>query len=153
MEGCGDFWAALSTEYGLAHEDTVVVNVEALPNSYSDHCGLNVEVWDTVVSDTQTLENIYTEVRRKVDRYIGEEVRTVNVVFQCKWEKHRSVAITEITTALFHRDDRIVEPATHLSKTNWGEWKCGRKDCPRHEWNQRKNDVLANARTIYAKVF
>ena len=85
MEGCGDFWAALSTEYGLAQEDTVVVNVEALPNAHSDHCGLNVEIWDTVVQDAQTLENIYKEVRWRVDRYLGEAVRTVNVIFQCKW--------------------------------------------------------------------
>ena len=115
------------------------------------HCGLNGDIWAAVVRESpEVLENIWKEMERKLTHYIDEDETKINLLFQCKWGKHRSVATAEITK--FMIGDAAKTPE-HLAKPRWGKYTCGRRWCECHDMNAKKQDVLGEARAIWRRVW
>ena len=153
-----DFWGFLSKNHGLEKLNTVVVNVENLSHVKDEvsqeHCGLHADIWETVVRvSAQELEDAWVEMARKINNYVDEDEEEVNVIFQCTWGKHRSVAAAEITKLMVEDEPRTKTWTEHLAKKNWGRWKCGRCSCRCHAMNDKKQDVLEHARAIWKKVW
>ena len=153
-----DFWEYLGNKHNLDKLNTVVVNVENLAHPpeeiCADHCGLNGDIWETVVTlSPEELERIWGEVARKINNFIDEDEEEVNVVLQCKWGKHRSVAAAEISQYMVLHDERGQALTEHLAKPNWGKRKCGRQWCKCHGMNAQKHQVLREALPIWKKIW
>ena len=137
-------------------KQVVLVNVEDFENvagGGKNHTGMHEDMWMRMATNERALLKVCRELKRQLDN-ISEDRMDIWIVFECAWEKHRSVAMAEMLEHIIHSTYAYKTTLpTHYDKSKWSRHKCGWKECWCHAMSKKKVDALDLVDAAFFSVF
>ena len=145
-------WEVLLEDVGLQREQCVIVNVEGFPNvdgreDCRMHIGTHQAIWQQLASNEDVLRKCLLDVVRKLRKRISRHEPEVYIVFECKWGKHRSVAMAEMLARVLGNDYMCC--IHHFSRKYWSRSRCGWVSCDCSKMTHIKEAALLRVEAMF----